>query len=88
MQVRLVRPGTWKGIWSYALGPAEDALCVKAMQLKNAKTGASPEADATCFMLIMSILTAVFLSLMFFEFLQHVFFIFLLFFFPSDVLWL
>ena len=42
MQVRLVRPGTWKGIWSYALGPAEDALCVKAMQLKNAKTGASP----------------------------------------------
>lgn len=41
-QVRLVRPGTWKGIWSYALGPAEDALCVKAMQLKNAKTGASP----------------------------------------------
>jgi len=42
VQVRLVRPGTWKAIWSYALGPAEDALCVKAMQLKNAKTGASP----------------------------------------------
>lgn len=40
-QVRLVKPGAWKDIWSYALGPAEDALCVKAMQLKNTKTGAS-----------------------------------------------
>ena len=43
VQVRLVRPGTWKGIWSYALGPAEDALCVKAMQLKNAKSGVPPK---------------------------------------------
>ena len=41
VQVCLVKPGPWKGIWNYALGPAEDALCVKAMQLKNAKTGAS-----------------------------------------------
>ena len=37
LQVRLVQPGLWKTIFSYALGPAEDALCVKAMQLKNAK---------------------------------------------------
>ncbi|DBA84714.1 TPA: hypothetical protein ACH3X1_005967 [Trebouxia sp. C0004] len=49
-EVRLVRPGTWKGIWSYPLGPAEDALCVKAMQLKNAKTGESQPlvAVGTC----------------------------------------
>ncbi|KAL0047613.1 hypothetical protein WJX82_007762 [Trebouxia sp. C0006] len=49
-EVRLIRPGTWKGIWSHALGPAEDALCVKAMQLKNAKTGESEPVVAvgTC----------------------------------------
>ena len=39
LQVRLVQPGQWKTVWSYALGPAEDALCVKALQLKNSNTG-------------------------------------------------
>lgn len=41
-EVRLMQPGLWKTIFSYALGPAEDALCVKAMQLKNAKGESQP----------------------------------------------
>lgn len=39
MQVWLVQPGLWKTIWNYALGPAEDALCIKALTLKNSQTG-------------------------------------------------
>lgn len=39
LQVRLVQPGQWKTVASYALGPAEDALCVKALQLKNSTSG-------------------------------------------------
>lgn len=39
LQVWLVRPGLWRTIWSYALGPAEDALCIKALTLKNSQTG-------------------------------------------------
>ena len=38
-QVWLVQPGLWKTIWSYALGPAEDALCIKALTLKNSQKG-------------------------------------------------
>ncbi|KAL3135403.1 hypothetical protein ABBQ32_007586 [Trebouxia sp. C0010 RCD-2024] len=38
-QVWLVQPGQWKTIWSYALGPAEDALCIKALTLKNSQSG-------------------------------------------------
>lgn len=47
LQVWLVQPGLWKTIWSYALGPAEDALCIKALTLKNSQTGSTLKAAQT-----------------------------------------
>ncbi|KAK9815325.1 hypothetical protein WJX72_001813 [[Myrmecia] bisecta] len=38
-EIRLVRSGMFSTLWRHALNPGEDALCIKALQLRNFASG-------------------------------------------------
>lgn len=39
LQVRLIKPGSWKTLWQHELNPGEEATSIRAVNLKNARTG-------------------------------------------------